>query len=293
MFGTSCVLALADSTLCCCIKWIPQIAAVLFCHERRPTEGIGFFVSCVPHSCQVKTVSAALFCLYSAVVFTDQPRALQLFSAAVSPRTERCAGWLATPVRHRGIHSVLRSQHCRKSEYLKPVRHRGIHSVLRSQHCRKSEYLKPRITYDSSCTCGPEFMTQAVCPPVRAIIADCTLLISIVYRRARLSTRCVAVNIFCVRLARMILLRERDDIFERGMICGERDDNFPVIFSVRFPIADRKLTRLDLSSLTLIHRVGDRCQAGHTVHALSGPIASISLVHICWANWQHRKAAGA
>ncbi len=30
--------------------------------------------------------------------------------------------------------------------------HRGIHSVLRSQHCRKSEYLKPRITtYDSSC----------------------------------------------------------------------------------------------------------------------------------------------
>ena len=30
--------------------------------------------------------------------------------------------------------------------------HRGIHSALRSQHCRKSEYLKPRITiYDSSC----------------------------------------------------------------------------------------------------------------------------------------------
>ncbi len=31
--------------------------------------------------------------------------------------------------------------------------HRGIHSALRSQHCRKSEYLKPRITnYDSSCS---------------------------------------------------------------------------------------------------------------------------------------------
>ena len=42
-----------------------------------------------------------LFCLCSTVVFTDQPRALQLFSAAVSPHTERCAGWLATPVRTR------------------------------------------------------------------------------------------------------------------------------------------------------------------------------------------------
>ncbi len=31
--------------------------------------------------------------------------------------------------------------------------HRGIGSALRSQFCRKSEYLKPRITtYDSSCT---------------------------------------------------------------------------------------------------------------------------------------------
>ncbi len=34
VFGTSCVLALADSTLCCCINWILQITAVLFCHER-------------------------------------------------------------------------------------------------------------------------------------------------------------------------------------------------------------------------------------------------------------------
>ncbi len=50
------------------------------------------------HSCQVRTASAALFCLYSTVVFTGQPRALQLFSAAVSPHTERCAGWLATSV---------------------------------------------------------------------------------------------------------------------------------------------------------------------------------------------------
>ena len=55
----------------------------------------------MPHSCQVRTASAALFCLCSTVVFTNQPRALQLFSAAVSPHTERCAGWLATPVRTR------------------------------------------------------------------------------------------------------------------------------------------------------------------------------------------------
>jgi len=34
VFGTSCVLALADSTLCCCINWRLQITAVLFCHER-------------------------------------------------------------------------------------------------------------------------------------------------------------------------------------------------------------------------------------------------------------------
>ena len=36
VFGTSCVLALADhhdSTLCCGINWIVQIAAVLFCHR--------------------------------------------------------------------------------------------------------------------------------------------------------------------------------------------------------------------------------------------------------------------
>ena len=57
----------------------------------------------MPHSCQVRTASAALFCLYSTVVFTDQPRALQLFSAAVSPHTERCAGWLAAPVRTRAF----------------------------------------------------------------------------------------------------------------------------------------------------------------------------------------------
>ncbi len=34
VFGASYVLALADSTLCCCINWILQITAVLFCHER-------------------------------------------------------------------------------------------------------------------------------------------------------------------------------------------------------------------------------------------------------------------
>ena len=34
VFGTSCVLALAVTTLCCCINWILQITAVLFCHER-------------------------------------------------------------------------------------------------------------------------------------------------------------------------------------------------------------------------------------------------------------------
>ncbi len=45
------------------------------------------------------------------------------------------------------------------------------------------------------------------------VARDRELLISqVVYRRARLSTRCVAVNIFDVRLAGMTLLRERDDI---------------------------------------------------------------------------------
>ena len=99
VLGTSCVLALPVTTLCCCINWILQITAVLFC----PTEGIGSYVSCMPHSCQVRTASAALFCLYSTVVFTDQPRALQSFSAAVSPHTERCADWLPVPVRTRAL----------------------------------------------------------------------------------------------------------------------------------------------------------------------------------------------
>ncbi len=71
IFGTPCVLALADSILCCCTNWILKMTAVLFCLERCPTEVNGSYVSCAPHSCQVKTVSAALFCLYSAVIFTD------------------------------------------------------------------------------------------------------------------------------------------------------------------------------------------------------------------------------
>ncbi len=109
VFGISCVLALADSTLCCCRNWILQITAVLFYHERGPTEGTGSCVSCVPYSCQVRTASAAQVCLYSTGVFTDQPPALQLLSAAVSPHTERCAGWLATPVRTGA--SILRFAH--------------------------------------------------------------------------------------------------------------------------------------------------------------------------------------
>ena len=93
--------------------------------------------SCVPHICQVKVVSAPLFCLYSTTVFTNQPRALQLFSAAVSPHTTRLC--------------YLASYACS---------HRRVHSALRSQHCRKSESLEPRITtYDSSCRCRPACMS--------------------------------------------------------------------------------------------------------------------------------------
>jgi len=65
----------------------------------------------VPHSCQVKAVSPALFCWYSAVVLTDQSRALQPFSAAVSPHTGRWA-FLAAPCRtgashRRSAHSTV------------------------------------------------------------------------------------------------------------------------------------------------------------------------------------------
>ena len=35
---TSCVLDLADGTVCCCINWILQITAVLFCHEQNKPE---------------------------------------------------------------------------------------------------------------------------------------------------------------------------------------------------------------------------------------------------------------
>ncbi len=112
VFGTPCVLALAGSKLCCCTNWILQMTVVLFCHECRPRQGIGSYVSCVPHSCQVKAVSLALFCLYSAVNFINQSRALQWFSAAVSPHTDRCTGWLAVPVRtgatvQRSAHSTV------------------------------------------------------------------------------------------------------------------------------------------------------------------------------------------
>lgn len=58
----------------------------------------------MPHSCQVEAVSPALFCWYSGVVFTDQPGALHSFSAAVSPHTERCTGYLAAPVRSGASH---------------------------------------------------------------------------------------------------------------------------------------------------------------------------------------------
>ena len=46
--------------------------------------------------------------------------------------------------------------------------HRGIHSALRSQHCRKSEYLTPRITtYDSSYTRVSRGNTDVRCPSVK------------------------------------------------------------------------------------------------------------------------------
>ena len=93
--------------------------------------------SCVPHICQVKVVSAPLFCLYSTAVFTDQPRALQLFSAAVSPHTKRCATWLATPVR--------------TGASIQRFAHSTVASLNASSH---------RITtYDSSCRCRPACMS--------------------------------------------------------------------------------------------------------------------------------------
>ncbi len=42
------------------------------------TDRMGSYVVCTPHSCQVKDDVSALSCLYTVVVFTDQPRALKL-----------------------------------------------------------------------------------------------------------------------------------------------------------------------------------------------------------------------
>ncbi len=100
----------ADSTLCCCANWILQMTAVCFARKvtniRHP-----FRAAQLPR--QGCGSSLAWFCLKVSVVFIDQSRALQSFAAAaVRPHTQKCAGWLAVPVRtgapaYRSAHSTV------------------------------------------------------------------------------------------------------------------------------------------------------------------------------------------
>lgn len=62
---------------------------------RTLSNGIGFYVSCVPS----KAVHVTLLCLHSAVVVIDQPRAVKYSSAAATPYTAMCTNWVALPVR--------------------------------------------------------------------------------------------------------------------------------------------------------------------------------------------------
>ena len=116
---------------------------------------------------------------------------------------------------------------------------------------------------------------------------------------ACLSTRCIAVNIFYVRLAGTILLLERDDVSLSRMISWERDDiwragwHFSVMNVSAFSNS-AETTWLDLTSLMSVHRLGDRCQAGKRF-TLWVELASYSMswVHICCIDFSTGGPAGA
>ena len=48
-----------------------------------------------------------------------------------------------------------------------------------------------------------------------------------------------------------------------------------------FSNSRQKAYKIDISRLTLVHKLGD---SEHMVHALSGAIARMNLLYICWAN---------
>jgi hypothetical protein len=100
---------LCSGTIAHCVVACTASSRVqLFCFatnvSQQKTSAANRNFLCVPHSCQVGTVYAALFCLYNIDVHTAPLSMCGLASCAYSQ-------W--------DIHSVLRSQHCRKFD-LKP-----------------------------------------------------------------------------------------------------------------------------------------------------------------------------
>jgi len=119
----------------------------------RPLTSETYWILCLLHT--VKAVLPALFRLYAVVAFTNQPRAQQLFSAAVSPHPAECVGWLAAPV-GTGI-SLQRSAHstfaiCRPADYL------PLELWLTSLRCKEGPYAvvvetQDRVTPHSTQQC--------------------------------------------------------------------------------------------------------------------------------------------
>ncbi len=78
-----------------------QACAVSKSQTTRNTENLLIAYCVAAHTsicCQSEAVSVVLFGLFRADGFTDQPRALQSFSA-VSPHTKRCSGLLCLVAR--------------------------------------------------------------------------------------------------------------------------------------------------------------------------------------------------
>lgn len=111
----------------------------------RPLTSETYWILCLLHT--VKAVLPALFRLYAVVAFTNQPRAQQLFSAAVSPHPAECVGWLAAPAGtgkslQRSAHSTFAI--CRPADYL------PLELWLTSLRCKEGPYAVVVETQDRS-----------------------------------------------------------------------------------------------------------------------------------------------
>ena len=91
-FDPSCAMAFAACLLLHWRNWILQVNAGMFCQTPRLRSAIVVYVFCVPHSGQLKALSACCIHCQGPAAFSDTSHALQALSAPPSPYTGGLAG---------------------------------------------------------------------------------------------------------------------------------------------------------------------------------------------------------